>query len=124
MDPGAPTTPSALHNTMSDLTGYHVRHNSLTARKGSGRVGEREIEWVFSQERAPKSGPETGSLVAAVWPSNWYSLAARIEPALAAGRPSGRRKPKNAACSRRESTYVASWCSALSNVVKVFPNQP
>ena len=66
--------------------------------------GEREIEWVFLQERAPKSGPETGSLVAAVWPSNWDSLAARIEPALAAGRLSGRRKPKNAACSRREST--------------------
>ena len=46
------------------------------------------------QERAPKSGPETGSSVAAVWPSNWDSLAARIEPALAAGRRSGRRKPK------------------------------
>ena len=44
MDPGAPTTPSVLHNTMSDLTGYHVRHNSLTARKGSGRVGERGDE--------------------------------------------------------------------------------
>ena len=56
MDPGAPTSLSALHNTTSDLTGYHVRHNSLPARKGSGRVGEREIEWVFCRREHLKVG--------------------------------------------------------------------
>ena len=121
MDPGAPTSLSALHNTTSDLTGYHVRHNSLPARKGSGRVGEREIEWVFCRREHLKVGqkrarwsPRFGLRIG----TRWQLESNRRR--LPAGRLAGvnRKTLPAAAVSPRRLHRGA----LLSHVVKVFLN--